>query len=410
MASSFWKAPYHAARRVLAQAWLKAFPDLKIIGVTGSYGKTNTTCAITCVLSSKFKTLKTDLNLDTIYNLPMTILKLRPGHQALVLEYGVDRVGEMDFHLRLVTPQIGVLTGITPVHSDRQLLGSLEGIIKEKGKLLKALPKGGWAILNHDDNKVRKMAKLVRAKIVWYGQAESCDYHACDIKVDFSGTSFTLFHKKRKKRIKISLVGKHFVHEALIAAAVGEIFGLGLEEIARELGKLQPLPGRMSVEKGPLGTILLNDSLRANPASTLAGLETLAALPCQGRRVAVLGEMGELGKYARVEHQKVGRKVASEKIDFLVSVGPLQKLVAEEAIKAGMKKDYVFTAKDVFEAAKILRKILKKGDLFYLKASLLRHIERVLFLLEGQKISCQATSCHFYENCQFCHRLRKKIQ
>lgn len=404
-----WKQPFHQARRILAKLWLKFHPQVTIIGVTGSFGKTNTTRAIAQVLSSKYKTLQTDLNLDTIYNLPITVLKLRLGHKVLVLEYGVDHVGEMDFHLGLVRPQIGVVTGITPVHSDPGLLGSLEGIIEEKGKLLKALPRGGWAILNHDDENVRKMAKLTRARIVWYGQAESCDYRAGDIKVDFSGTSFTLFHKKRKKRIKISLVGKHFVHSAMAAAAIGQIYGIDFDEVTKQLERLKSLSGRMSVEKGPLGTILLNDSLRANPASTIAGLETLRALPCQGRRVAVLGEMGELGKYAKQEHQKVGRKVASEKIDFLVSVGPLQKLVAEEAIKAGMKKDNVFTTKDVFEAAKILRKILKKGDLFYLKASLLRHIERVLFLLEGKKIGCQATSCHFYENCQFCPRLLKKF-
>lgn len=409
MATAFWKGPFHAGRRILAKVWLKTFPNLKIIGVTGSYGKTNTTCAIACVLSSKFKTLQTDLNLDTIYNLPITILKLRPGHQVLVLEYGVDHVGEMDLHLGLVRPQIGVLTGITPVHSDRQLLGSLEGIIKEKGKLLKALPKSGWAILNHDDEKVRKMAKLTRAKVVWYGTEKKCDYWVDRAKVDLSGTSFTLHHGQKEKKIKFGLVGKHFVQEALAAAAVGDICGLSLDDVAKRLQKLKPLPGRMSVERGPLGTILLNDSLRANPASTMAGLETLAAIPSdsEGRKVAVLGEMGELGKYAKGEHRKIGKKAASLKIDFLVGIGPLQKLTAEEAIKAGMKKDHVFPVKDVFEAAQILEKILKKGDIFYLKASLLRHVERVIFLLEGGKVGCRLISCHIYEDCQFCPRLRK---
>lgn len=407
MATASWKVPFHQARRFLAKAWLKVFPNLKIVGITGSYGKTNTTRAIAQVLSQRYKTFRTDLDLDTIYNLPVTILKLRLGHQVLVLEYGVDNVGEMDFHLSLVRPQIGVLTGISPVHSDPELLGSLEGIIAEKGKLLKTLPDDGWAILNHDDEQVREMAKQTSAKLIWYGKSLKCDYWADQIKIDLSGTSFTLHHGKKQKKIKFGLVGKHFVHSSLAAAAVGQIYGMGLNQIAKQLEKLTPLPGRMSVEKGPSGTILLNDSLRANPASTMAGLETLSQLPCQGRKVAVLGEMGELGKYAKGEHRKVGKKVASLKIDFLVAIGPLQKLTAREAIKAGMAKNRVFPVKDVFEAAQSLKKILKKGDIFYLKASLLRHVERVIFLLEGKKVDCHQISCHEYENCQSCPRLRK---
>jgi len=400
-----WKQPFHQTRRFIAKFWLQFFPQLTIIGITGSYGKTSTTRAITQVLSEKYRALQTDPNLDTIYNLPITLLKLRPWHQKLVLEYGVDHKNEMDFHLGLVKPSIGVLTGITPVHSDPELLGSLEGIIKEKGKLLDVLPKDGTAILNWDDQHVRQMAKKTKAKVLWYGTSPKCDFWAEGIKVDLSGTTFILGHQNKKMKLKTGLVGRHFVHACLVAAAIGKLQGLSWNEIKKGLAKLKPLKGRISIEKGPKGSVLINDALRANPASTIAGLEVLTALPTKGKRIAVLGEMGELGDSVESGHREVGKKVAASKIDYLISIGPLQKFTAQEAKKEGMKEDKIFWVKDVHQAAQVLDKILKKNDLFYLKGSLLRHLERVLLILEGQKIDCRVTSCHFYQPCNRCPRL-----
>jgi len=399
----WWKQPFHCLRRKTAKFWLNFFPNLTIIGAAGSYGKTNTVRAITQVLSEKFPTLQTDLNLDTVYNLPITILKLRPGHRVLVLEYGVDHKNEMDYHLALVKPSIGVITGINPTHSDPELLGSLKGVIEEKSKLLKILPKEGWAILNWDDKRVRKMQGKTKAKIVRYGTTPECDYWAKEIKVDFSGVSFTLCHQEEKIKIETKLVGRHFVLNCLAAAAVGRIKGLSWEEIKRGLARLKPLSGRLSVEKGPRGSILLDDHLRANPASTLAGLRTLVDLPTKGRRIAILGEMGELGRLAKKEHQRIGRELAElKKIDYLIAVGPLQRLTAQEAIKSGMKKERVFWVKNVSEAAGVLKKILRADDLLYLKGSLLRHTERILLILNGKKIGCKLTSCHYYWQCQNC--------
>ncbi len=400
-----WKQPFHQTRRILAKLWLQLHPQVKIIGIAGSYGKTNTATAITSVLSQKYKTLQTDLNLDTVYNLPITLLKLR-NQEILVLEYGVDHRDEMDFHLSLVKPSMAVVTGINPTHSDPGLLGSLEGVIKEKGKLLEALPKDGLAILNQDDENVRKMAKKTKAKIIWYGTSSKADFWADGIKIDFTGTSFILHQQDKKYRLKTGLVGQHFIDECLAAAVVGRSLGLSWQEIKTGLIKLKPLKGRVSIEKGPKGSILINDSLRANPASTKAGLQVLADLPVRGKRIAVLGEMGELGELAEEGHREVGRKVAELGIDYLIGIGPLQKLTTEEAIKQGMKKEKVFWAKDVHQVAKFLEKLLKKGDLFYLKGSLLRHLERVLLLLEGRKVDCRVTACHFYCPCETCHSLR----
>ncbi|PJE67248.1 hypothetical protein COU95_03405 [Candidatus Shapirobacteria bacterium CG10_big_fil_rev_8_21_14_0_10_40_9] len=402
----------HKSRRQIAKAWLKLNPKVTLIGVTGSFGKTNTVRAISQVLSEKYKTLQTDLNLDTIYNLPITILKLRPWHQKLVLEYGIDKIGEMDFHLGLVKPKIGVLTGISPVHADKEHLGSLENILKEKIKLLVAIPKDGWAILNWDDENIRKAKIKTQAKILKYGISKEADFWAENIKVDLSGTSFVVHHDRKKIPLKIPLLGKHFVHSALVSFAVGKICGLSPKQIITGLKKLKPLEGRMSLEKGPLGAILLDDHLRANLASTIAGLETFSALPCrarltarQGRKIAVLGEMGEMGRYDKEGHRQVGQEIAKLKIDFLVSVGPLQKETAREAIAGGMKKENVFWVKDVKEAAEVLRKIVKKGDFIYLKGSLLRHLERILLILEDKRVKCTLVSCHNYGQCQTCPNL-----
>lgn len=411
-----WKQSFHQARRILAKFWLRAHPQVTVIAITGSYGKTNTTRAITTVLSEKFKTLQTDLNLDTIYNLPITLLKLRPWHQKLILEYGVDHKNEMDFHLSLVKPSIAVMTGINPTHSDTELLGSLEGVIREKAKILQALKPRGTALLNWDDEKVRSMAKKTKAKIIRYGSLPKCDpsvdgqaFWADKIKVSFTGTSFILHHQDKKIKVKTGLIGRHFVHACLAAAAVGLNQGLNWSEIKTGLAKLKPLKGRLSIEKGPKDSILINDALRANPASTTAGLQTLIDLSTEGNRIAVLGEMGELGVLAKKSHQEVGKKLANLKIDYLISIGPLQKFTSQEAIRGGMKKNRVFWVKDVAEAADVLKNLLKKGDLLYLKGSLLRHMERVLLILAGKKVGCKQTSCHFYQQCSTCPELQKKF-
>jgi len=160
MNSTFLKKPYHVTRRIMAKLWLISHPGVTTIGVTGSYGKTNTTVAIANILGSKFKTIQTDVNLDTLYNIPLTILHLG-DHQKLVLEYGVDHPGEMNTHLFTARPQVAVVTGIAPVHADKEHFGSLEKIITEKTKLAAAVSKKGFVILNWDDPNVRRMNKFL---------------------------------------------------------------------------------------------------------------------------------------------------------------------------------------------------------------------------------------------------------
>lgn len=409
---------FHQTRRFFAKYWLSLQPALQI-AITGSQGKTGTAQMIAKVLSSFDSTVATDVNLDTIYNVPITALKVMPWTKYAVFELGVDHAGEMDFHLEIVKPKIAVVTGISPVHTDEEHLGSLENLIKEKRKLIEVLPKDGYAILNGDDENVRKMAKYTKAKVLFYGTGpKTGDIFADNVMLSLNGTQFKIHEKTNSSpfyEIFTPLIGQHHVSNImatyLVAKAVEQLTGEntstrrigGLIEVVKTM---KPLSGRMSVEEGPLGITVLNDSLRANPSSTASGLETLSQIIYpQRRKTAVLAEMGEL-QFPEKEHQKIGRLTAKLDIDFLVAIGPLQKFVSDKAVKGGMAKDKVFWVVDVFEAAAVLKKILKRGDLLYLKGSLLRHVERVLLILAGKEVGCNVITCPFYHHCLTCPYLK----
>lgn len=393
---SFYKQIFHSSSRFLAKHWLSLQPTLQI-AITGSHGKTNTTNVLAKILETIGNTIRTDLNLDTTYNVPITALKIMPWTKCAVFELGIDHSGEMDSHLQIVKPKIGIITGISPVHTDQEHLKSLDTLIKEKRKLIETLPQDGYAILNYDDEHVRTMSSYTKAKIIWYGtDKKNCDVWVDpkSVRVSLNGTSFKLrinkptrfntFVKNRTSEVKIKLIGKHHIYTIMAVVAtllvINKLSKNAIDpfQCFKTLKSIQPLPGRMSVEKGPMKTVLLNDSLRANPTSTKSGLETLSKISYnEGRKIAVLGEMGELEK-PEEEHRKIGKLIGKLTIDYLVAIGPLQKFVAEEAVKSGMKEQNIFWAKDVYEGSQFLKKILNSGDLVYLKGSLHRHVERAL--------------------------------
>ena len=386
---------FHKLRRIAAKFWLVTHPKVEVIGITGSYGKTNTTAAIFHILAQKFKVLSTGLNLDTRFNIPITVLKLGK-HEKLVLEYGIDHPGEMSYHLFVAKPRVAVITGITPVHADKAHLGSLQNIIKEKSKLAAAVPKDGWVLVNWDDQLARQIAEAARGRVIFYGRNRyHCEFWASHIKTSFKGTSFKLHFRGSSHLVKTPLIGKHSVSIALAAAVVGSMCGMKWREILAGLKDLTPLDGRGNIEPGPKGSIIVNDARRANPASTVAGLQLLADLTAK-RKIAVLGEMGELGDYEEEGHRSVGRKAAQTKPDYLICVGSATKFIAEEATK-GMKKDKVIWVKDVFEAAGILNGLLREGDLWYLKGSLLKHLERIPLIIEGKDVDPDGVASKRYE-------------
>ncbi len=401
------KTAYHASRRFLANIWLNVLHrSTKQIAITGSYAKTSTSYAISQVLSRFAPTLTTDLDLDTIFNVPITALRLR-RHPFIVFELGIDSPNEMAFHLELVRPQIAVMTGITPVHSDEKHLGSLQALIREKRRLLEALPPDGTAILHYDDHRVRAMAAHTAAQVRWYGTQTACHYRAEDVLVRVSGSRFRAVTPTQAFEVDTPLLGMHNCTNLMAAVAVGEQLGVPPETMRKAFAELQPLRGRLNIEPGPRGTILVNDALRANPASTRAGLEFMRQLATTSRKIAVLGEMGELGDHAVSEHTEIGRVAAGSGLDLLVCVGGLTRHTAEAASVGGMSPGQVLSVPGVHQAAEWLEGYLRPGDILYLKGSLLRHMERIRLLLDRETVGCAVGSCPFYHQCTDC-RFREK--
>ncbi|OGY28902.1 MAG: hypothetical protein A3F35_02130 [Candidatus Woykebacteria bacterium RIFCSPHIGHO2_12_FULL_45_10] len=387
------KQTYHYFERKLAARKMRSL-RAKVIALTGSHGKTSTGQAVTTVLSERYKVAQTDLNLDPIYAIPQLIKKLKNEDYAVV-ELAVDKPGQMQEYLKMVKPTVGVLTGIAPVHADSEHLGSIEGIMKEKSVLLKNLPNEGYLVCNADDPKVVEMSKSTKARLVKYGFSKEADLVIREVKVSLKGTSILLVTKKGSLQLQLKLLGKQQAYVAAAAAAVGLEEGLTLSQVKTGLEKLEPMSGRMSLEKGPLGTILINDARRANLSSTLVGVETLAEIETN-RKIAVIGEMGEMGDYEESGHREVGKAIAKNPPTFLVTVGPATKFVVEEALK-GMPNDRVVYTSDVFEAAEKLKEILQPGDFIYLKGSLLKHLERIPLILEGKKVDSDEIASHRYE-------------
>jgi UDP-N-acetylmuramoyl-tripeptide--D-alanyl-D-alanine ligase len=407
------KMAFHSTRRQLAKFWLRMHNPL-IIGITGSQGKTTTTHTLRHLLPNA---IVTDTNLDTLYNVPITALKFRPRHKIGIFELGIDKVNEMDLHLEIVRPKIAIVTGVSAVHSDKEHLGSVANIVKEKSKLIQALPKDGYAILNWDDENVRGMAELTKAKVIFFGtDAKTCQvyFDVNRIELTLAGTSGVIHSELGKDsflQISTKLIGKHQFYN--IAAAYAAFYSvctdnkqLQHEEIIEKflniLQTINPLKGRLNFEEGPLGITVLNDSLRANPVSTKAGLEILADILVDARKIAILGEMGELGELAESSHADIGRMIATTKPDYFVCIGPLHKYTIMAAVENGFAEKNAIYAENPLQAAEKLSAILQKGDLVYLKGSLLRHLERVMMKLNGEEVNCNVTSCPFYNRCSNC--------
>jgi UDP-N-acetylmuramoyl-tripeptide--D-alanyl-D-alanine ligase len=398
------KKIFHYFRRVAAKNWLSRMPGVQI-AITGSQGKTSTTQIITNICQSFGETVATDLNLDTTFNLPITALRVKPSTKYIVWELGIDHPGEMARHLEIAKPKIAVITGISPVHTDAEHMGSLKKLIEEKRRLIEVLPTDGTALLNYDDEHVRGMAKFTKAKVVWYGS----DPKKCDVWVDrksvnvsLEGTTAAFATKDSKFEIKTRLMGIHTVYNIMVGYLVMKAINSRgtYTDFQRIMNQVEPLRGRMNVEPGPFNTVVINDSLRANPQSTYTGLRTLDEISyTKGRKIAVIGEMGELER-PEEEHKKTGRQIAKMKFDYVLCIGPLRKLTVDEAIKNGFPKNKIEFAENVFEAADKLKTLLKTNDLWYLKGSLLRNYKRILQILNGEKVCCDATLCP-YNHCGY---------
>jgi UDP-N-acetylmuramoyl-tripeptide--D-alanyl-D-alanine ligase len=346
---------------------------VKVIGVTGSVGKTTTKELIASVLSRGFRTLKSYGNYNNEIGLPLTLLHLGPEHERVVLEMGMYALGEIALLAEIALPAIGVVTCVEPVHLER--LGTIEKIAQAKAELVEALPPDGIAVLNYDDERVRAMKDKTKARVFYYGLDPQADLWADDIQSEgLAGVRFRFHYGREVIHARIPLLGRHSVHTALAAAAVGLVEGLSWGEIMAGL-KDTSAQVRLMAVKGIRDSTILDDTYNASPPSTLAALSVLGELP--GRRIAVLGDMLELGSYEEEGHRKVGRK-AVEVASILITVGPRARIIAQEALSCGMPPDKVHSFESREEAAAFLLEILEPGDVVLVKGSRAMRMEEIV--------------------------------
>jgi UDP-N-acetylmuramoyl-tripeptide--D-alanyl-D-alanine ligase len=356
----------------LASYWRRK-QDFTVVGVTGSVGKTTTKEVVASVLSRRFRVHRSEGNLNTDIGLPLTLLQASPRHRVVVVEMGMYALGEIRALATLSEPNIGVVTNVGPTHLER--LGSMERIAEGKGELVEELSESGVAVLNFDDPRVRPMSARTRAKVVYYGLDPAADFWADRlVSRGLKGIQFDLQHENRRLHVRMPLLGLHSIHAALAASAVAKQLGLSLEEIAEGLHEVSNSL-RLIVAAGINGSTIIDDSYNASPASTLAGLNLLAEM--DGRKVAVLGDMRELGDYTEDGHRMVGRR-AADVAQILVAVGPLGSMIGEEALKVGKKPETVLLARTNQEAIDRLRETLRPGDCVLIKGSRGMQLEEVV--------------------------------
>jgi len=385
-------------------------PD--IIGITGSAGKTSTKEAIYAVLSGKQRVRRSEKNYNNEIGVPLTIIGVESAGRnifgwlvillkamkviiigeknypdILVLEMGVDRPGDMEYLKSIVRPRIGVITMIGPVHLE--FFGTMEKIEKEKGSLITDLEPNGWAVVNHDDERSRFAAKNITTRLLSFGCEEKADLRAREIVFSFEetgatrhliGTNFKLSHDGSTVPVFLpQVIGYHAVYAALAAAAVGTAYGMNLVEISRSLSSFRSPAGRLNLVPGIKNSTIIDDSYNSSPKPAIAALKVTSEIPAKsGKRLAVLGDMAELGSHTVDGHREVGRAVAQFRFDSLITVGEKARDIGRGAQEAGLSPDKIFNFSSADEAKKFVQSRINQGDLVLVKGSQSIRMEKIV--------------------------------
>ena len=360
------------ALQEIAAFWRRQLP-VRVIAITGSVGKTVTKEMTASLLSKRHETLRSEGNLNNEIGLPLTLLRATPGTECAVLEMGMYALGEIARLAEIAAPAVGVVTNVEPVHLER--LGTIERIAQAKAELVQALPEGGTAVLNGDDARVRHMAKMTRARAFTYGLTPDCDLYATDVESQgLEGIRFRLHYGRETVYARAALLGTHSVHTALAATAVALTEGLTWQEI---MAGLMDVSAQLRLIATPAlrGSLILDDTYNANPKSTIAALNLLGEL--KGRRIAVLGDMLELGELEDEAHRKVARR-ALEVVSKLVAVGSRGRIIGEEALRCGMSPTDAAIVASNDEAIRVLQEWIEPGDVVLVKGSRGVQMEKIV--------------------------------
>ena len=345
---------------------------IKVLAITGSNGKTSTKDFAAAVLARRFRVTKTEGNFNNHVGLPRTILEATSEDEVAVWEIGMNHPGEIAALSKIAAADAAIITNIGVAHIE--FMGSREAIALEKGALAEAIEPQGTVVLNADDPFTEGIAARTRAKVVLAGTTGGA-VRAIEIRQSAEGSEFTIVEGAHRCRAQLPVAGLHMVQNALLAVAAGRAFGLSIEECAAGLAAAPLTKARLQI-KEINGVQFLDDSYNANPDSMKAALRTLVELDTEGKRIAVLGEMRELGAESERGHREVGETAATLGVNQLITIGDTAELIAEGARTAGLDK--VSSVRSTAEAAKLLGEIAEPGDLVLIKGSRAARTEEVI--------------------------------
>jgi UDP-N-acetylmuramoyl-tripeptide--D-alanyl-D-alanine ligase len=362
-----------------------------VVALTGSNGKTTTKEMISVCLETAFPILKTKGNLNNLIGLPLTLLNLTEKERVVVLEMGMNVPGEIRRLTEIAEPDVGLITNIQRAHLEG--MGSLERIKEEKGALFRSMRRDGSIIVNQDDPRVVDLAEEFPGQKITFGIDRTADVAAREIRIrGREGTSFILRLEGEEAEVCLPLLGRHFVYNALSAIATATLFGIEKGKTIEALEQFQPFSMRMEILSFGKGITLINDTYNANPDSMEMALRTLSEAKGEGRAIAVLGDLLELGEFSVEAHRQLGKKVAELSIDLLLALGDEAPLVVESAIREGLGFERARVVESHSEAASILRGLAREGDWVLVKGSRGMGMEKVVEDLKERREERDALS------------------
>jgi len=347
-----------------------------VVGITGSSGKTTTKDLTAAVLATGYRVHASPASFNNEIGVPLTILGAPEETEVLVCEIGAGAAGEIATLCHVARPELGIVTNVGLAHVET--FGSAEAIRRAKAELPQALPPEGFAILNDDDEVVHRYAGCTDASVVRFGVGTGADVRAFGVALRPDGSCrFRISAGRRTARVDLGIPGRHMVWNALAAAACGLVLGVPLDSCAQALGRVRASPGRLEVRTARGEVRVVHDAYNANPSSMVAALRTLRDMEAP-RRIAVLGEMAELGELAGPEHERIGALFAELRIDILVAIGSRARRIALGALQAGMAEQGIHFVEGPVQAVEALQPMLRSGDAVLVKGSRLAGLERVV--------------------------------